>query len=83
MKFSFWITSGFRVERALRIANCVSCHFPRGTSVGEGVGVGVGEGVGVGVGVGEGVGVGVGEGVGLATGTPLFQTNFFPDLVHV
>ena len=49
------------------------------------VGVGVGEGVAV----AEGVGVGVAEGVGVATGTgcltatPLFHTNFFPDLTQV
>jgi hypothetical protein len=47
--------------------------------------VAVGVGVGVGVGVSVGVGVGVGEGVGVAflTATPLFQTNFFPDLMQV
>ncbi|ASY20160.1 hypothetical protein A7sIIA15_04705 [Candidatus Planktophila vernalis] len=49
------------------------------------VGVGVGEGVAD----AEGVGVGVAEGVGVATGTgcltatPLFHTNFFPDLMQV
>ena len=49
------------------------------------VGVGVGEGVAD----AEGVGVGVAEGVGVATGTgcltatPLFHTNFFPDLTQV
>ena len=46
---------------------------------------GVGLGVEVGVGVAEGVGAGVatGVGVGLETATPLFQTNFFPDLMQV
>ena len=54
------------------------------TSV-SGVGVGIGVGVGVGVGIGVGVGVGVGEGISVAffTATPLFQTNFFPDLMQV
>jgi len=51
------------------------------------MGEAVSVGVGVGVGVREGVGVGIGdcEGVrtGLLTTTPLFQTNFFPDLLHV
>ena len=37
---------------------------------------------GVGVAVGVGVGVGVAVGVGFFTATPLFQTNFFPDLIH-
>jgi hypothetical protein len=56
-------------------------------------GVGVGIGIGVDVGVGSGVGVGVGS-TGLNTGfgdgfgaaliaTPLFQTSFVPDLIHV
>ena len=36
------------------------------------------------IGVGVGVGVGVGDGVGVGlTATPLFQTNFFPDLMQV
>jgi hypothetical protein len=39
--------------------------------------------VGVGVGVGVAVGVGVGVGVAFLTATPLFQTNFFPDLTQV
>ena len=43
--------------------------------------------VGVAVGVGVGVAVGVGVGAGLVTGstsvTPLFQTNFLPDLTQV
>jgi len=52
-----------------------------GVGVGDGVGVGVGDGVGVGV--GDGVGVGVEVGVGFFTTTPLFQTNFFPNLMHV
>jgi len=54
----------------------------------SGVDVGVGVGVGVGEGGGDGItsGVGDGVGVGLATGTtftPLFHTNFFPDLTQV
>ena len=51
-----------------------------------GVGAIVGVGVTSGVGVGEGVGVGVGVGVGFTTGTtftPLFHTNFFPELIQV
>ena len=57
--------------------------------VGEGVGVGVGdadtEGVGVGVTTAVGVAVGVGDlvGVGFLMLTPLFQTNFLPDLTQV
>jgi len=53
--------------------------------VGEGAGVGVADGVGEGVGVGvaDGVGEGVGVGEGLTIETPLSQTNFFPDLIHV
>ena len=50
-------------------------------NVGEGEGVGVAVGEGVGVAVGEGVGVAVGE--GFTTPTPLFQTNFFPDLMQM
>jgi hypothetical protein len=46
-----------------------------------GTNFGIGVGVGVDVGVDDGVGVGVG--VGFLTVTPLFQTNFFPDLIHV
>jgi hypothetical protein len=30
-----------------------------------------------------GIGVGVGVGVGFFTATPLFHTNFFPDLTQV
>jgi hypothetical protein len=45
--------------------------------------VGVGVGIGAGVGIGVGAGVGVGVGVGFFRTTPLFQTNFFPDLMHV
>jgi hypothetical protein len=44
------------------------------------------EGVGVGDDVTSGVFVGVGVGVGFTTGTiftPLFHTNFFPDLTQV
>ncbi len=42
-------------------------------------------GVGVGDAVGDMTEVGVGEGfiVGLTTGTPLFHTNFLPDLMQV
>ena len=47
------------------------------------VGVGVGVGVGDGVGVGEGVGVDEGVGVAFLTVTPLFHTNFLPDLTQV
>lgn len=39
--------------------------------------------VGLGVDLTVEVGVGVGLGVGFLTNTPLFQTNFFPDLIHV
>ena len=38
---------------------------------------------GAGVGVGVGVGVEVGVGVGFFTATPLFQSNFLPDLMQV
>ena len=50
-----------------------------------GVGIGVEIGVGIGEVVGEVVGVGVGDAmtVGFLTATPLFQTNFFPDLIQV
>ena len=51
--------------------------------MGVGVGVGVGDGVGVGEGVGVRVGVGEGVGVTFLTATPLFQTNFLPDLIQV
>ena len=56
------------------------------TGVGEGVGVAVGAAEAVGVGEGTTTGVGDGDGIGFTTGfteTPLFQTNFFPDLTHV
>jgi len=65
-----------------------------GLGVAEGVGLGVAEGVELGV--AEGVGLGVAEGVGDTTGagvtvgagfaatfTPLLQTSFLPDLIHV
>ena len=55
----------------------------RSFSVGVGVGVGVGDGVGVGEGVSDGVGVGEGVGVAFLTVTPLFHTNFLPDLTQV
>jgi hypothetical protein len=45
--------------------------------------VAVGVGVGVGVAVGVGVGVGVEVGVAFLIATPLFQTNFLPDLIQV
>jgi hypothetical protein len=51
--------------------------------VAVGVGVAVGLGVGVGVGVGVAVGVAKGVGVTFLTATPLFQTNFLPDLTQV
>jgi len=58
-----------------------------GAALVEGVGVGVGVAEGVGIGVAEGVGVGVAEGVGVGVGltiaTPLFHSNFFPDLTQV
>ena len=58
-----------------------------GAALFEGVGVGVGVAEGLGVGVAEGVGVGVavavGIGVGLTIETPLFHSNFFPDLTQV
>jgi hypothetical protein len=57
------------------------------------VGVGEGDGEAVGVGVAEAVGVGVAEAVGVGDAelvgvgffmlTPLFQTNFLPDLTQV
>ena len=37
----------------------------------------------VSAGVADGVGEGVGVGEGLTIETPLSQTNFFPDLIHV
>lgn len=61
----------------------------RSFRVGVWVGLGVGVGVGVDVGLGIGDGSGVGAGVGVATGegfliaTPLFQTSFVPDLIHL
>ena len=54
-----------------------------GLTVGVGDGDGVGVGVALGVGVGVGVALGVGVGVGVALTTPLFHTNFLPDLTHV
>ena len=55
--------------------------------VGEGVGVGVGDADAEGVGVTTDVGVAVGVGDLVGTGffmlTPLFQTNFLPDLTQV
>ncbi len=53
-----------------------------GAGVGVGVGIGVEVGVDVGVEVGVDVGVEVGVDVGLFTATPLFHTNFFPDLMQ-
>jgi hypothetical protein len=54
-------------------------------STGLTVGVGVGVGTGVGVGVGStGLNTGFGDGFGAALiATPLFQTSFVPDLIHV
>ena len=57
--------------------SCVSLPFEVGIEVGDEVGDG--EGDGDEVGVGEGVGVGDGS----FTTTPLFQTNFLPDLMQV
>jgi hypothetical protein len=51
--------------------------------VGEGEGVGEAVGVGEGEGVGEAVGVGDAAGVGFFMLTPLFHTNFLPDLMQV
>ena len=59
--------------------------------LGEGVGIGVTAGWGVGLRDGEGLGsteaLGLGDadgdGDGLINETPLFQTNFFPDLIQV
>ena len=50
-----------------------------------GLTLGVGVGVGVAVGVGStGVKTGLGDGFGAALiATPLFQTSFVPDLIHV
>ena len=54
---------------------------------GDGEGVGVGFKVTVGAGDGDAVTVTVGAGEGIGDGffttTPLFQANFFPDLVQV
>ena len=67
--------------------NVRSFNVGVGVGVGGGVGVGdwvgEGEGVGDGVGVGEGVGVDEGVGVAILTATPLFHTNFLPDLTQV
>jgi hypothetical protein len=54
-------------------------------STGLTVGVGVGVGTGVGVGVGStGLNTGFGDVFGAALiATPLFQTSFVPDLIHV
>lgn len=54
-----------------------------GSNVFVGVGVGSGEELVVGWGVGMGLGGAVGAGFGEAITTPLFQTNFFPDLTQV
>ncbi len=53
----------------------------RGLTVGAGVDVGTGVGVGVGS---TGLNTGLGDGFGAALiATPLFQTSFVPDLIHV
>jgi hypothetical protein len=54
-------------------------------STGLTVGVGVGVGTGVGVGVGStGLNTGLGDGFAAALiVTPLFQTSFVPDFIHV
>jgi hypothetical protein len=51
--------------------------------IGDDAGVVFVVGVWVGVGVGVDVGVGVGVGVDFFITTPLFHTNFFPDLIQV
>ena len=75
---------------AYSTAHGVPCNGSLQTvGVGVGVGVALAVGKGVGVGVGVALGVGVGVGVGVATGagflaaTPLFHTNFLPDLTQV
>ena len=47
------------------------------------VGVGIADAVGVATGEGVGVGVGLATGAGFLTETPLFHTNFLPDLTQV
>ena len=62
-----------------------------GVGEGEGSELCVGEGEGIELCVGEGedlgdvdeLGNGDTDGIGFFTRIPLFQTNFFPDLVHV
>jgi hypothetical protein len=54
-----------------------------GITIGAALFEGVGVGVGVAVAVGVGVAVAVGIGVGLTIETPLFHSNFFPDLTQV
>ena len=84
------------MEAGVTVAEGVGVGVGVAVAEGVGVGVAVAEGVGVGVGVAEGVGVGVGvavaEGVGVGDPvgvgvttifTPLLQTNFLPDLMHV
>jgi hypothetical protein len=54
-----------------------------GVAVGGGTGVGIDDGVGAGVGS-TGLNTGFGDGFGAALiATPLFQTSFVPDLIHV
>ena len=57
--------------------------FRRELSVSTQFSVGVGLGVGLGVGIGVGLGVGEMAGAAVLIATPLFQTNFFPDLIQV
>ena len=47
------------------------------------VGVGDEEGVAVALGVAVAIGVGLATGTGFLTATPLFHTNFLPDLTQV
>jgi hypothetical protein len=58
-------------------------ELTNGAIVGDGDGEAVGVGVGEGVADGDGEGVADVEAVGLGSATPLFQTNFFPDLTQV
>jgi hypothetical protein len=51
--------------------------------VGDGEGNGVGAGEADPEGVGEGLALGTVAGIGFLIATPLFQTNFLPDLMQV
>jgi hypothetical protein len=77
---------GVEVGAGLGVAEGVGLGVAEGVGLGVAEGVGLGVAEGVGLGVAEGVGLGVAEGVGLgvaATFTPLLQTSFLPDLIHV